>query len=178
MTERPDPGEEVASGIWTAMEEMAHIANETVAESTRLQATRIRHGETRFFALQAIPDHRNVVKYVRSWQSVMMFFARTQGWEAWQRRQRERLGQLNLTSRRDRAAPPPYEFTRRQKKRWGRLVDAIRQASLSTSDGTLSVRTGTSRETIRETRASLATPYLDEPVVVRPDCQSKATAAA
>jgi hypothetical protein len=84
------------------MEEMAHIANETVrnaAESTRLQATRIRHGETRFFALQAIPDHRNVVKYVRSWQSVMMFFARTQGWEAWQRRQREWLGQLNLTSR-------------------------------------------------------------------------------
>jgi hypothetical protein len=45
------------------------------------------------------------------------------------------------------------------------LPDVDERSSLSTSDGTLSVRT----ETIRETRASLATPYLDEPVVVRPD---------
>jgi hypothetical protein len=61
----------------------------------------------------------------------MLFFARTQGWDAWQRRQRERLRQLNLTSSRDSPAPPPYEFTRRQKTRWGRLVDAIRHAALA-----------------------------------------------
>src|SRR6202030_2012443 len=37
MTERPDPAEEpaeeVALGIWTAMEEVAHITNETVRDA-------------------------------------------------------------------------------------------------------------------------------------------------
>ena len=43
LTERPDPIEEpIASAVWTATEEVANIANETVrraAVETRLQAT-------------------------------------------------------------------------------------------------------------------------------------------
>ena len=66
LTERPDPVEEpIASAIWTAMEEVCNIANETVrgaAVETRLQATRMRVGEQRVFALQAIPEQRNVVR--------------------------------------------------------------------------------------------------------------------
>ncbi|KAN0068690.1 hypothetical protein V8E54_013414 [Elaphomyces granulatus] len=80
LTERPNPAEEpVASAIWTAMEEVAYISNETVRQAafaTRLQATRIRETEQRDFALQAIPDKRNVIKYVRPWQGIMMFFVR------------------------------------------------------------------------------------------------------
>jgi orsellinic acid/F9775 biosynthesis protein OrsD len=103
LTERPDPVKEpMASAIWTATEEMTNIANETVrraAIETRLQATRIREGEHRVIPLQAIPDPRNVIKYARSWQAVMMFFARTQEWRSWRRYQKERLRRLNLTVR-------------------------------------------------------------------------------
>jgi Orsellinic acid/F9775 biosynthesis cluster protein D len=102
LTERPDAIEEpVASAIWTAMEEVAYITNETVRQAafaTRLQATRIREGEHRIFALQAIPDRLNVVKYVRPWQGIMMFFVRTQQWGHWQRWQTEKLRRMNLTS--------------------------------------------------------------------------------
>ena len=107
MTERPDPAEEpaeeVALGIWTAMEEVAHTYHQRDGPRRggvdAATGARIRHGETRFYALQAMSDHGNVVKYVRSWQNLMMFFARTQGWDAWQQRQRERLRQFNITSR-------------------------------------------------------------------------------
>jgi hypothetical protein len=95
------------------MEEVCNIANETVrgaAVETRLQATRIRAGEQRVFALQAIPEQRNVVKYARSWQGVMMFFARTQQWGRWRRYQTERLRRLNLTGSRN-SHPPKYRFT-------------------------------------------------------------------
>jgi hypothetical protein len=87
LTERPDPIEEpIASAVWPVTEELANIANETVrgaAVETRLQATRIRQTEQRVYALQAISDRRNVTKYARSWQAVMMFFARTQQWKSW-----------------------------------------------------------------------------------------------
>jgi len=93
--------EPIASAIWIAMDDVVHIVNETVrkaANSTRLQATRIREAEHRVFALQAIPDKRNVIKYVRPWQGIMMFFARTQRWGHWQRYQTERLRQMNITT--------------------------------------------------------------------------------
>jgi hypothetical protein len=83
-------------------EELANIANETVrgaAVETRLQATRIRQTEQRVYALQAISDRRNVTKYARSWQAVMMFFARTQQWKSWWRYHTERLRRRNLTCR-------------------------------------------------------------------------------
>ncbi|KAN0066893.1 Protein of unknown function (DUF3505) domain containing protein, partial [Elaphomyces granulatus] len=108
LTERPDGAKEpVASAIWKATEELAFIANETVrraADETRLQATRIRENEQRAFPLQAISDRKNVVKYARPWQAVMMFFARTQGWRSWRRR------------------PPRYKFKDHQNQAWRRLV--------------------------------------------------------
>ncbi|KAN0066828.1 hypothetical protein V8E54_015117 [Elaphomyces granulatus] len=128
LTERPDPVEEpIASAIWTVIEEVCHIANETVraaAVETRLQATRIRPGKQRVFALQAIPDQRNVVKYARSWQGVMVFFARTRQWGRWRRYQTERLQRLHLTDSKS-SRPPKYRFTPRQEDAWRRLVAAV-----------------------------------------------------
>jgi orsellinic acid/F9775 biosynthesis protein OrsD len=104
LIQRPDPEnpdkEPMASAIWKVTEETINIANETVREAateTRLQATRIREAEHRVIPLQAIPDARNVVKYARQWQAVMMFFARTQEWRSWRRCEKERLRRLNLT---------------------------------------------------------------------------------
>jgi hypothetical protein len=101
LIERPKPAEEpVASAIWTAMEEVAYISNETVRQAafaTRLQATRIRETEQRVFPLQAIKDKRNVIKYVRPWQGIMMFFVRTRQWGLWRRCQVERHRPMNIT---------------------------------------------------------------------------------
>ncbi|KAN0066825.1 hypothetical protein V8E54_015114 [Elaphomyces granulatus] len=116
--------EPVASAIWKATEELAFIANETVrgaADETRLQATRIRENEQRAFPLQAIPDRKNVVKYARPLQAVMMFFARTQGWRSWRRYHTERLQRQNLTASKN-SRPPRYKFKDHQKQAWRRLV--------------------------------------------------------
>ncbi|KAN0067327.1 hypothetical protein V8E54_014590 [Elaphomyces granulatus] len=65
----------------------------------REQATWIREGEQRVFALQAIPDQRNVINNG------------DRGGDA------RRSGRLNLTSSKN-SRPPKYRFTSDQKQAW------------------------------------------------------------
>jgi hypothetical protein len=88
----------------------------THRQNPRLQATRIRHGETRFFALQAIPDHGNVVKYVRSWQSLMK--PREHG-----EKHKGPMTLIRTTVNKDHAIAP--KVSKRLVQGWGEYVYAV-----------------------------------------------------
>ncbi|KAN0069260.1 hypothetical protein V8E54_012889 [Elaphomyces granulatus] len=88
---------------------------------TTLQATRIRENEQRAFPLQAIPDRKNVVKYVRQAVAGRHDVLRPEGWRSWRRYHTERLQRQNITASKN-SRPPRYKFKDHQKQAWRRLV--------------------------------------------------------
>ncbi|KAL7778328.1 hypothetical protein CFE70_005007 [Pyrenophora teres f. teres 0-1] len=69
----------------------------------RLEAIRTEMHQTRFQPLQPYMDKDAVVKHIRPWQQMLMFFARTQKEHGWK--------------------SPKYRFTRRQREAWEALVE-------------------------------------------------------
>jgi hypothetical protein len=69
----------------------------------RLEVIRTEKHQTRFQPLQPYMDKDAIVKHVRPWQQMLMFFARTQREHTWE--------------------SPQYRFTRRQREAWEALVE-------------------------------------------------------
>jgi superfamily II DNA helicase RecQ len=108
----PDPRKEeeaepVEAAIWTAMDGLARFSQTSVIDRigvfVRLEAIRTEKHQTRFQPLQPYMDKEAIVKHVRPWQQVLMFFARTQREHTWK--------------------SPQYRFTRRQREAWEALIE-------------------------------------------------------
>ncbi|PWO19973.1 RNA-binding protein (RRM domain), partial [Pyrenophora tritici-repentis] len=85
--ERPD----LLASIWAAMDGLARFSQASVIDQIGV------------FPLQPYMDKDAVVKHVRPWQQMLMFFARTQKEHAWK--------------------SPKYRFTRRQREAWEALME-------------------------------------------------------
>jgi hypothetical protein len=68
-----------------------------------LEAIRTEKHQTRFQPLQPYMDKDAIVKHVRPWQQMLMFFARTQREHTWK--------------------SPKYRFNRRQRETWDALIE-------------------------------------------------------
>jgi hypothetical protein len=108
----PDPRKEeeaepVEAAIWTAMDGLARFSQTSVIDRigvfVRLEAIRTEKHQTRFQPLQPYMDKDAIVKHIRPWQQVLMFFARTQREHTWK--------------------SPQYRFTRRQREAWEALIE-------------------------------------------------------
>jgi superfamily II DNA helicase RecQ len=108
----PDPrkneeAEPVEAAIWAAMDGLARFSQASVIDRigvfVRLEAIRTEKHQTRFQPLQPYMDKDAIVKHVRPWQQMLMFFARTQREHTWK--------------------SPQYRFTRRQREAWEALVE-------------------------------------------------------
>jgi len=119
-----------AHAIWTAMARLATISQLSVIHQigvfVRLEAIRTEQHQTRYTPLEAYQDEESIVKQVRPWQEMLMFFWRTQQPHEW--------------------TSPPYRFTRRQRMAWERLVDAVRiPPTRQVSKGKVITRSGATR---------------------------------
>jgi hypothetical protein len=88
----PDPrkdeeAEPVEAAIWAAMDGLARFSQASVIDRigvfVRLEAIRTEKHQTRFQPLQPYMDKDAIVKHVRPWQQILMFFARTQREHTW-----------------------------------------------------------------------------------------------
>lgn len=114
----PDPRKEeeaepVEAAIWAAMDGLARFSQASVIDRigvfVRLEAIRTEKHQTRFQPLQPYMDKDAIVKHVRPWQQMMMFFARTQKEHTWK--------------------SPAYRLTRRQQEAWEALVEQAEQVA-------------------------------------------------
>jgi hypothetical protein len=96
----------VEAAIWAAMDGLARFSQSSVVEQVsvfvRLEAIRTEKHQTRFQPLQPYIDKDAIVKHMRPWQQMLMYFARTQREHTWK--------------------SPPYRFTRRQREAWEALI--------------------------------------------------------
>jgi superfamily II DNA helicase RecQ len=108
----PDPRKEeeaepVEAAIWTAMDGLVRFSQASVIDRigvfVRLEAIRTEKHQTRFQPLQPYMDKDAIVKHVRPWQQMLMFFARTQREHTWK--------------------SPKYRFNRRQRETWDALIE-------------------------------------------------------
>jgi hypothetical protein len=93
-----------ARAIWEAMDGLIRHSQQAVmrvGHQLRLEAIRTEKQQNQHRPLQAYMDHETIVKHMRPWQQVMMFFARTQVEHDWE--------------------SPGYGFTPRQRKTWRAL---------------------------------------------------------
>jgi RecQ family ATP-dependent DNA helicase len=99
--------EPVEAAMWEAMDGLARFSQASVVRRigvfVRLEAIRTEKHQTRYQPLQPYMDEQSIVKHVRPWQQMVMFFARTQREHAWK--------------------SPQYRFTRRQREAWEALVE-------------------------------------------------------
>jgi hypothetical protein len=108
----PDPrkdeeAEPVEAAIWAAMDGLVRFSQASVIDRigvfVRLEAIRTEKHQTRYQPLQPYMDKDAIVKHMRPWQQMLMFFARTQREHTWK--------------------SPQYRFTRRQREAWEALVE-------------------------------------------------------
>jgi hypothetical protein len=101
-----DEAEPIKAAIWAAMDGLTRFSQASVIERVgvfvRLEAIRTEKHQTRFQPLQPYMDKDSIVKHMRPWQQVLMFFARTQKEHAWK--------------------SPGYKLTRRQREAWEALI--------------------------------------------------------
>jgi hypothetical protein len=97
---KEEEAEPVEAAIWAAMDGVARFSQTSVVDRigvfVRLEAIRTEKHQTRFQPLQPYMDKDAIVKHVRPWQQMLMFFARTQKEHTWK--------------------SPLYRFTRRQRE--------------------------------------------------------------
>jgi hypothetical protein len=88
----PDPrkdeeAEPVEAAIWAAMDGLARFSQASVINRIGvfvwLEAIRTEKHQTRFPPLQPYMDKDAIIKHVRPWQQILMFFARTQREHTW-----------------------------------------------------------------------------------------------
>jgi hypothetical protein len=93
--------EPVEAAMWAAMDGLARLIQTSVIHRVgvfvRLEAIRTEKHQTRYQPLQPYMDEKSIGEYVRPWQQMLIFFARTQREHAWK--------------------SPKYRFIRRQRKR-------------------------------------------------------------
>ncbi|KAL1641350.1 hypothetical protein SLS61_010138 [Didymella pomorum] len=98
--------EPVEAAMWAAMEGLARFSQASIIRRigvfVRLEAIQIEKHQTQFQPLQPYMDEKSIVKHVRPWQQMVMFFARTQREHTWK--------------------SPAYRFTRRQREAWEAFV--------------------------------------------------------
>ena len=108
----PDPRQEqqaepVEAAMWEAMDGLARFSQTSVTRRigvfVRLEAIRTEKHQTRYQPLQPYMDEQSIVKHVRPWQQIVIFFARTQRDHTWK--------------------SPQYRFTRRQRDAWEAFVE-------------------------------------------------------
>jgi RecQ family ATP-dependent DNA helicase len=99
--------EPVEAAMWEAMDGLARVSQASVVRRVgvfvRLEAIRTEKHQTRYQPLQPYMDKQTIVKHVRPWQQIVMFFARTQREHAWK--------------------SPRYWFARRQRDAWEAFVE-------------------------------------------------------
>jgi len=104
---KDEEAEPVEAAIWAAMDGLARFSQASVIDRigvfVRLEAIRTEKHQTRFQPLQPYMDKDAIVKHVRPWQQMLVFFARTQKEHTWK--------------------SPQYRFTRRQQEAWEALVE-------------------------------------------------------
>jgi hypothetical protein len=115
----PDPrsdeeAEPVEAAMWAAMEGLTRFSQASVIERVgvfvRLEVIRTEKHQTQYQPLQPYIDQEAIVKHMRPWQQVLMFFAQTQREHTWK--------------------SPQYRFTRQQREAWAALVrEATRTAA-------------------------------------------------
>lgn len=93
----PDPVEARARVIWRAMDRMVRVSQMAVMQvghQLRIEAIRSERHQNQYRPLQAYMDQEAIVKHMRPWQQIMMFFVCTQAPHEWE--------------------SPAYRFTARQ----------------------------------------------------------------
>jgi hypothetical protein len=104
--QKDEEAEPVEAAIWTAMDGLARFSQASVINQigvfVRLEAIRTEKHQTRFQPLQPYMDKDAIVKHMRPWQQMLMFFARTQREHTWK--------------------SPQYQFTQQQQEAWEALV--------------------------------------------------------
>nr|GEZ17793.1 RecQ helicase L2 [Tanacetum cinerariifolium] len=112
------PAEPVEAAMWEAMDGLARFSQRSVIERigvfVRLEAIRTEKHQTRYQPLQPYMDEQSIVKHVRPWQQMVMFFARTQREHTWK--------------------SPRYRFTRRQREAWEALVEEAERVAEGGAD--------------------------------------------
>jgi hypothetical protein len=111
-----NPNECRARAIWEAMDGLIRHSQQAVTRighQLRLEAIRTEKQQNQHRPLQAYMDLETIVKHMRPWQQVMMFFARTQVHHEWK--------------------SPGYGFTLRQRKTWQALWQLAGSPSRSPS---------------------------------------------
>jgi len=114
--EPTDPNKACARAIWQAMDGLIRHSQQVVTQighQLRLEAIRTEKQQNQHRPLQAYMDLETIVKHMRPWQQVMMFFARTQVHHEWK--------------------SPGYGFTPRQRKTWRALWQLAGSPSQSPS---------------------------------------------
>jgi RecQ family ATP-dependent DNA helicase len=110
--------EPVEAAMWEAMDGLARFSQASVVRRigvfVRLEAIRTEKHQTRYQPLQPYMDEQSIVKHVRPWQQMVMFFARTQREHAWK--------------------SPKYRFTRRQREAWEALVEEAEKVAEGGAD--------------------------------------------
>lgn len=110
----------IEAAIWKSMDQLAQFSQDSVVDRigvfVRLEAIRTEKHQTRYQPLQPYRDAKAIVKHVRPWQQMLMFFARTQREHEWN--------------------SPAYRFTRRQREAWEAL---IKQATRAVRGGDIDI---------------------------------------
>jgi superfamily II DNA helicase RecQ len=108
-----DEAEPVEAAIWEAMDRLTRFSQASVIERVGvfvgLEVIRTEKHQTRYQPLQPYMDQNAIVKHMRPWQQMLMFFARTQKEHRWK--------------------SPRYRFTRRQREAWETLVREARRTA-------------------------------------------------
>ncbi|KAK3613862.1 hypothetical protein LTR56_027628 [Elasticomyces elasticus] len=108
LIDRPETEfEPVEYIMWKAMDGLGRFSQRTVREKAgvfvRFEAVRSEKHQTRYQPLMAYQDEQSFSSYVRPWQQIIMFFART------------RTAELRKEN-------PQYRFNRRQSQAWEQFV--------------------------------------------------------
>jgi hypothetical protein len=101
MDDDEDPIETQARAIWVAMDGLIRHSQQVVTQvghQLRIKAVQTEKHQNQHRPLQAYMDQETIIKHMRPWQQMMMFFVRTQAEHEWQ--------------------SPGYGFTPRQRKTW------------------------------------------------------------
>jgi hypothetical protein len=105
--------EPVEAAIWGAMDVLTRFSQASVIERVGvfvgLEVILTDKHQTRYQPLQPYMDQNAIVKHMRPWQQMLMFFARTQKEHRWK--------------------SPRYRFTRRQREAWETLVREARRTA-------------------------------------------------
>jgi RecQ family ATP-dependent DNA helicase len=105
--DKPDHETELVNMIiWNTMDRLMRVAQNTVKTKAghfvRMEVIRTEKHQTRYHPLQPYQTERQMAQYVRPWQQVLMFFARTNGPNAWK--------------------GPKYRFNKSQRRTWETLL--------------------------------------------------------